>query len=167
MFYCLTETQTRILIAGIGLLGSVITFIAGYYLGKRNIRYQNFLSAASEFRSAFSEIIVFLDEVKDNNIVYDKVLSNADSTYDMIIKNIEIHHIAFINFFHYFSGRKAIRFKKTWEDYANPMHDNYKSSFDWVNRIATYRTKNFTSEREVRQLVRNKIVKLLDFAPTK
>ena len=156
--------EEKILIA---VITGIITFFVGLYVGRKNLRYQNFLTASREFRDAFSEIKVFLDVLKDNNIVYDKMLSNADSTYDVIVKSIGNQHIAFINFSHYFSGRKAIRFKNAWEDYVNPHHDNYKSSFDWANRIAIYRTKNFTSERDVRELVRNKIAKLLDFAPTK
>lgn len=160
----MTQMEEKILIA---IISGIITFFIGLYVGRKNLRYQNFLSASQEFRNAFSEIKFFLDEVRDNNIFLDKILSDADSTYDIIIKSIGKQQIAFINFSHYFSGREAIRFKNAWEDYANPNHYNQKTSLDWANKITAYRTKNFTFEKEVRELVRNKINKLLSFAPTK
>ena len=65
MFDNLTDTEVNLLISLTGLVWGIITFIGGYFLGKRNIRYQEFLRASREFRNAFSPALVELDPIDD------------------------------------------------------------------------------------------------------
>lgn len=161
MFDCLTDTQIKFIIAiSTLILGGFI----GFYFGRKNIRYQHFLLASAEFRKVFVDMIAFLEKSRDESIIIDKLLSDTDSTYDFIVKNIDTQKRAYINFSHYLGRINRNRFSKAWEDYANPKHKDKQGIFDWVSRISVYRVNEFSKEKDVRELVRKKINKLLSFA---
>lgn len=166
MFACLTETQIRILFT-IG--GGIFSYFVGRYVGRHNLRYQNFLSAAKDFRETFIDMLIFLTESKDKISFIDKMLGYSQaSALEFIQHNIGLQEKAFIKFSNYLRGSKLESAKKAWQDYADPNYKEGETNLsDSFRRIIAYRTKNTEEEQKVRQIIRDKINLLLSFAPTK
>ena len=167
MFDLSPETQEKILIIIITtIVSGIVSFIVGRYVGRKNLRYQNFLSTSAEFRDVFIDMQIFLDE-SDKSPVFDKISSEHISVCEFIERNIKTQENVFIRLEPHLWFIKRRCFRKVWEDYANPKDKNpivtlNKSAS--LNRYVAYNATNPSEEREKRKLVRKKMKKLLKFA---
>jgi hypothetical protein len=170
MFNLCPQTIKEILIIIFtAIISGASSYFVGGWIGKNNLRDQYFLIAVKEFRDAFTDMLIFLDESRDKVSLIEKVLGySQDSALEFIQQNVAVQEKAFVKFSSYLKKPKLDDVKKTWQDYANPNYKDGETNLsDSFRRIIAYRSKNSLEEQKVRQTIRDKINALLSFAPIK
>ncbi len=157
----MTQTEEKIFTAIISaIVGGFISFFIGLFVGRKNLRYQNLLRASEEFRAAFQETILYLDEDSDFKDSY----TSQDFVAVHIEANIAQHKIAYKKFLPYLSWIKTIRIKRAWQQYEHPDYKKFPKDWNVKERFAYMEGTDWTKQAEIRKLLRKRISKLLKFA---
>lgn len=170
MFNYSPDTLEKMIIVVItAFCSGIVSYFIGRNVGRNNLRYQNFLNAATEFRNTFLDMIVFLDESHDTISIIEKILGfNQESALEIIQHNIDNQERAYIKFRHYLKGTQRDDFIKAWKEYASPNYEKNEDTFsDSFRRIIEYKKSNPAKELKVRKIIRERINVLLSYAPTK
>jgi hypothetical protein len=126
-------------------------------LGKRNIRYQEFLRASKEFRDAFAPALVELDPIHDVKEGY-----TIDTfSFNIVIKYFDRQKLAIQVFSDYLSVRKKRKLNNAWQEYAYPHHKEFPGEFNDIG--FDYKTVNPAEEPAIREKIRNRIYKIISF----
>jgi hypothetical protein len=162
MFELTPQIQKEIIIGVIiVIMGGIFVAIFTYYLGKRSLRRQRFLDASREFREAFQEFIIYLDEANDIKDSY----TDEDIVSPHLEASIIKHEIAYKKFLPYFGWFKALQFNRAWQQYAYP--DKNKFPRDWnikEKRFEYMEGVDWAKQTAIRKLLRKRINKLFKFA---
>jgi hypothetical protein len=138
-------------------ISGLITFIFGYYLGRRNARYQEFLRASREFREPFIDALIELDPIEDTKDGY-----TIDTfSFNIAIKHFEKQRLAVKTFSNYLSSRKRIKLNNAWNEYAYPNENKFPGDFNEIG--FDYKTVNPAEEPEIRERMRKRINKIISF----
>jgi hypothetical protein len=156
----MNQTEENILIA---LIAGIISFFIGLFVGRKNLRYQNFLRASEEFRSAFQDTIIYLDEDSDFKDSY----TDRDLAGGHIETNIAKHKIAYKKFLPYLGWINTIRIKSAWQQYEHPDYKKYPKDWNVKERFEYAEGIDWIKQAEIRKLLRKRINKLLKFAKVK
>ncbi|MBU0472874.1 MAG: hypothetical protein KKF62_01790 [Bacteroidetes bacterium] len=165
MFEYSPEIQEKITIAIYSIVASgIVSFAIGYYLGKKNIKYQEKLRAKKEFRDAFAPILIELDEIRD---IRTQGYSQGDFPSDIVEKHFNNLETAKTNFAGYLDKRDKIKFIKVWDEFAYPnkglsiaVSDNDLNKVPSPEYFSTYQPEIV----EIRKKLRAKINNILAFA---
>ena len=165
MFEYSPEIQQKITIAIYSIIASgVVSFAIGYYLGKKNIKYQEKLWAERELRNAFVPIMIELDEIRDFR---KDGYSQGDFPTDIIKRHFDKHEVAIKRFADFLKKRKRKDFIKAWEEYVYPnkkfsesVHDDELNQIPSDEYFSTYPPEIV----KIRKRLRNKISVILSFA---
>ncbi|OGU57731.1 MAG: hypothetical protein A2V66_17240 [Ignavibacteria bacterium RBG_13_36_8] len=103
MFEFSPDTQEKIVI---GIFIGFILAIITYYFRRRSLGYQEYLRASKEFREAFQETIIYLDEAYEFKDSY----TCEDFASVHIEANFIKHDIAYEKFLPYLGCLNTIRF---------------------------------------------------------
>ena len=153
----MTETEEKILIA---IISGIFTFFIGLYVGRKNLRYQNFLRASEEFREAFQETILYLDEDSDFKDSY----TSQDFAAVHIEANIAKHKIAYKKFLPYLGWIDTFRIKRAWQEYEYPDYKKFSKEWDVKERFEYMAGPDWNKQAEIRKILRKRINNLLKFA---
>lgn len=159
MFEYSPELQEKITVAAYSIIiTGFVTFAIGYYLGKKNSKYQELLRAAREFRDAFSPALVELDPIEDCKEYY----TNETFSHNIVTKHFEKQRLAVQIFSNYLSARKKKKLDEAWKEYAFPHHTQFPGGFDKIPNI-DYVTVNPADEPKIRDMLRKRISNLVSF----
>ncbi len=153
----MTQTEEKILIA---VITGIITFFVGRLFGRHNLRYQNYLRASEEFRAAFQDTIIYLDEESDFKDSY----TSQDFAAVHIEANIAQHKIAYKKFLSYLGWIRTIRIKRAWQQYEHPDYKKFPKDWNVKERFEYMEGPDWIKQAEIRKLLRKRISKLLKFA---
>lgn len=155
------QTEEKILIVVItAIISGIISFFIGLYVGRKNLRYQNFLRTSEEFRGAFQDTIIYLDEDSDFKDSY----TSQDFAAVHIEANIAKHKIAYKKFLPYLGWINTICIKRAWQQYEYPDYKKFPKDWDIKERFEYMEGPDWIKQAEIRKLLRKRINKLLKFA---
>ena len=168
MFEYSPEIQQKITIAIYSIITSgIVSFAIGYCLGKKNIKYQVKLRAKKEFRDAFTQILIELDEVRD---IRTQGYSQGDFPSDIVEKHFNSLEVAKTNFAGFLNKRNKTKLIKAWDEFAYPnkklsiiASDNDLNKIPNPEYFSTYQPEIV----EIREKLRTRINKILAFAEFK
>ena len=165
MFEYSPEVQEKITIAIYSIIASgMVSFAIGYYLGKKNIKYQEKLRAKKEFRDAFAPILIELDEIRD---IRSQGYSQGDFPSDIVARHFNNLERAKTNYSNFLDKRNKTKFVKAWDEFAYPnkeltntVSDNSLNEIPNPEYFSTYQPEIV----EIRKKIRSRINNILAFA---
>ena len=134
------------------LLGAIVGGYIAWLSVMKAARRQTFNEASAEFRSAFTEELILLDERYDNNTIPEQTFTNVKNS-------TKKHETAKIRFRPYLNRGNVDAFDNAWKNYAYPCQEEFP-----INPIIDYLPDKNRSEVDIRKIVRNRIEELLSFA---
>ena len=158
MYASQNSLHDNILVAAVG---AIVGGMIGFYLGRKNIRYQEFLRASCDFRDAFTPAIIELNPIEDNKDGY-----TLDTfSFNIAVKYFEKQRLAVQTFSYFLSKRKRKELNKAWKEYVYPNEDKFPGEFNEVGY--DYKTANPAQEPEIRDRMRKRIDKIISFGKYK
>ena len=155
MFEYSTELQDKMTVEVYSIIiTGIVTFIIGFYLGKKNIKYQELLRASREFREAFLPALVELDPIDDIKEYY----TNKTFSHNIVTRHFEKQRLAVQIFSEYLSTRKKNKLKEAWREYAFPHNTKFPGEFDEIPSV-DYCTVNPVDDPQKRDLLRKGLVR--------
>ena len=165
MFEYSPEVQEKITIAIYSIIASgMVSFAIGYYLGKKNIKYQEKLRAKKASRDAFAAILIELDEIRD---IRSQGYSQGDFPSDIVARHFNNLERAKTNYSNFLDKRNKTKFVKAWDEFAYPnkeltntVSDNSLNEIPNPEYFSTYQPEIV----EIRKKIRSRINNILAFA---